>query len=268
MAKAVFDELRKPRPRNGFTVGIVDDVSHTSLTPDSGIPARPGRRGAGGVLWARRRRHGGRQQEQREDHRGGCRAVRPGLLRLRLAQVRRTDDIASAFRTAPDPGAVSDPAGRFHRLPPVPVRRAPRRAAARRARRHVAAQRPVRSGRSVGPSAAGHAARIIELGLRLFVIDASRVAQEVGLRGRTNTVLQTCFFAISGVLPRDKAIEHIKHAIRKTYGGKGDAVVEPTSARSTKRWPDCSRCGCPPRRAAYGSARPWWRTTRPRSCAR
>ena len=68
--------------------------------------------------------------------------------------------------------------------------------------------------------------RIIELGLRLFVIDASRVAQEVGLRGRTNTVLQTCFFAISGVLPRDKAIEHIKQAIRKTYGGKGEAVVQ------------------------------------------
>jgi pyruvate-ferredoxin/flavodoxin oxidoreductase len=68
--------------------------------------------------------------------------------------------------------------------------------------------------------------RIIALGLRLFVIDASRVAQEVGLRGRTNTVLQTCFFAISGVLPRDRAIGHIKEAIRKSYGRKGEAVVE------------------------------------------
>jgi pyruvate-ferredoxin/flavodoxin oxidoreductase len=68
--------------------------------------------------------------------------------------------------------------------------------------------------------------RIIEQGLRLYVIDASRVAQEVGLRGRTNTVLQTCFFAISGVLPRDQAIDHIKRAIKKTYGGKGAAIVE------------------------------------------
>ena len=68
--------------------------------------------------------------------------------------------------------------------------------------------------------------RIIELGLRLFVIDASRVAQEVGLRGRTNTVLQTCFFAISGVLPRERAIGHIKEAIRKSYGSKGEAVVQ------------------------------------------
>jgi pyruvate-ferredoxin/flavodoxin oxidoreductase len=68
--------------------------------------------------------------------------------------------------------------------------------------------------------------RIIELGLRLYVIDASSVAQEVGLRGRTNTVLQTCFFAISGVLPRERAIAHIKQAIQKTYGGKGEAVVQ------------------------------------------
>ena len=68
--------------------------------------------------------------------------------------------------------------------------------------------------------------RVIALGLRLFVIDASRVAADVGLRGRTNTVLQTCFFAISGVLPRDRAIAHIKQAIRKTYGGKGDEVVQ------------------------------------------
>ena len=68
--------------------------------------------------------------------------------------------------------------------------------------------------------------RIIALKLRLFVIDATRVAQEVGLRGRTNTVLQTCFFAISGVLPRDKAIGHIKEAIRKSYGSKGEAVVQ------------------------------------------
>jgi pyruvate-ferredoxin/flavodoxin oxidoreductase len=68
--------------------------------------------------------------------------------------------------------------------------------------------------------------RIIELELRLFVIDASRVAADVGLRGRTNTVLQTSFFAISGVLSREMAIVHIKQAIRKTYGSKGEDVVQ------------------------------------------
>ncbi|MBN8909641.1 MAG: 4Fe-4S binding protein, partial [Rhodospirillales bacterium] len=67
--------------------------------------------------------------------------------------------------------------------------------------------------------------RIIALGLRVFVIDASRVATEVGLRGRTNTVLQTCFFALSGVLPRERAIAEIKHAIEKTYGKRGPEVV-------------------------------------------
>ena len=67
--------------------------------------------------------------------------------------------------------------------------------------------------------------QIIDKRLRFFVIDASKVARDVGLGARTNTVLQTCFFAISGVLPRDAAMAHIKQSIRKTYGRKGDAVV-------------------------------------------
>ena len=85
--------------------------------------------------------------------------------------------------------------------------------------------------------------QIIDLKLRFFVIDASRVAaQEAGLRGRTNTVLQTCFFAISGVLPRDEAIAQIKHSIKKSYGDKGDDVVRmQLPARSTTRWRSCSR---------------------------
>ena len=67
---------------------------------------------------------------------------------------------------------------------------------------------------------------IIDKKLRLFVIDASAVARDVGLGGRTNTMLQTCFFAISGVLPREQAIDHIKESIHKTYGRKGEAVVK------------------------------------------
>ncbi len=66
---------------------------------------------------------------------------------------------------------------------------------------------------------------IIDLRLRLFVIDAARVAREVGLAERVNTVLQTCFFAISGVLPRAEAITRIKHSIATTYAGKGEEVV-------------------------------------------
>ena len=68
--------------------------------------------------------------------------------------------------------------------------------------------------------------QIIDKKLRFFVIDATKVAQEVGLKKRTNTVLQTCFFALSGVLPREEAIEQIKKSIRKTYESKGEEVVQ------------------------------------------
>ena len=56
-------------------------------------------------------------------------------------------------------------------------------------------------------------------------VDADAVAREAGLPGRTNTVLQACFFAISGVLPREEALERVKATIRKTYGRRGQEVV-------------------------------------------
>ncbi len=61
--------------------------------------------------------------------------------------------------------------------------------------------------------------------LRVYVIDAAKVARETGMAGRINTVMQTCFFAISGVLPREEAIAAIKHSIEKTYGKRGETVV-------------------------------------------
>ncbi len=69
-------------------------------------------------------------------------------------------------------------------------------------------------------------AQLIAKRLRFFVIDGNRVAREAGMGGRVNTVMQTCFFAISGVLPRDEAIAAIKHAIEKTYGKRGETVVQ------------------------------------------
>lgn len=68
--------------------------------------------------------------------------------------------------------------------------------------------------------------RIVELGISLHVIDASAVARAAGLGSRTNTVLQTCFFAISGVMPREEAIEKVKAAITKTYARKSMAIVQ------------------------------------------
>ncbi len=67
--------------------------------------------------------------------------------------------------------------------------------------------------------------RIVELGVELYVIDAGQVARKAGMGNRTNTVLQTCFFAISRVLPREQAIAKVKEAIRKTYGRRGADVV-------------------------------------------
>jgi pyruvate-ferredoxin/flavodoxin oxidoreductase len=67
--------------------------------------------------------------------------------------------------------------------------------------------------------------QIIDRKLKLYVIDAYRVAKETGMGVRINTIMQTCFFAISGVLPKDEAIAAIKDAIKKTYGIKGEEVV-------------------------------------------
>ena len=68
--------------------------------------------------------------------------------------------------------------------------------------------------------------QVIEKKLRLFVIDATRVAREAGLPGRVNTVLQACFFKLAGVLPEDEAIAAIKAAIQRTYGKRGVTVLE------------------------------------------
>ena len=67
--------------------------------------------------------------------------------------------------------------------------------------------------------------QIIEKKIRFFAIDAYALAKQVGMGGRINTIMQTCFFAISGMLPREEAIAHIKKAIEKTYGKRGPEVV-------------------------------------------
>jgi len=72
--------------------------------------------------------------------------------------------------------------------------------------------------------------QIIDKHLDVYAIDAGRIARKVGLAGRINIVLQTCFFAISGVLPREESIAKIKEAIAKTYGRRGAEVVERNQA--------------------------------------
>jgi len=67
--------------------------------------------------------------------------------------------------------------------------------------------------------------QIVTKKLNFYVIDGYTVAQKTGMGSRVNTIMQTCFFAISGVLPKDEAIEQIKKSIKKTYGAKGDEIV-------------------------------------------
>ncbi len=67
--------------------------------------------------------------------------------------------------------------------------------------------------------------QIIDKKIKFYVIDAIALAHELGLGARINTIMQTCFFSISGVLPQDKAIDSLKSAIKKTYGKKGDEIV-------------------------------------------
>ena len=123
MAKAALDELLKRdandrfAARNGFTVGINDDVSNTSLADRSGFLDRSRQRHPRGLLRPRRRRNGRGQQEQRENHRRGCRALRPRLFRLRFTQIGRPDHFAPPFRAGSDQGSLSDCRGGLRRLP-------------------------------------------------------------------------------------------------------------------------------------------------------
>ena len=226
LAKAVFDELRQPEPRNSFTIGIIDDVSHTSLTPDATFTIEPNDLvqavfyglGADGTVGANKNsvkiiaEDAGLYAQGYfvyDSHKSGAQTI--SHLRFGPRPIHAPYLIQHAsfigchqfqFVSRHDVLRLAAPGATV-------LLNAP----------HGADEVWDHLPRSMQD-------RIIALKLRLFVIDATRVAQEVGLRGRTNTVLQTCFFAISGVLPRDKAIGHIKEAIRKSYGSKGEAVVQ------------------------------------------
>jgi pyruvate-ferredoxin/flavodoxin oxidoreductase len=225
MAKAVFDELAKPAPRNSFTVGITDDVSFTSLTVDPSFMIEPDEvvravffgLGSDGTVGANK----GSVKILAEDadryaqgyfvydsHKSGAQTV--SHLRFGPHPIRAPYLIAAAsfvachqfgFLDRVDVLRLAAPGATFLLNCP-----------------HEPEQTWDHLPRSVQQE-------IIDKHLRLFVIDASRVARDTGLAGRINTVLQTCFFAISGVLPRDEAVQRIKHMIKKTYGRKGDEVV-------------------------------------------
>ena len=223
--KAVFEELKKPDPRNGFTVGIDDDLAHTSLTVDPAFSIEPDDvvralffgLGADGTVGANKNTVKILAEDPAihaqgyfvyDSHKSGAQTV--SHLRFGRRPIRSPYLIESAnfiachhasFLERVDVLRLAAPGGTFL------------------------------LNTSHGPDAVWDGLphslqrQIIEKRLRFFVIDASRVAQETGLGARVNTVLQTCFFAISGVLPREEAIRRIKRSIEKTYGEKGADVV-------------------------------------------
>lgn len=225
MARSVFDHLKSNAPRDRFTVGIHDDVTGSSLPWDDSLELEGDevRRcvfiglGADGTVGANK--NSIKIIGEQTDHyaqgyfvydskksgsmtvshlRFGPRPIRaPYLIReadfvacSQFSFVGKTDVLAFAR-----PGAtvlLESPHGAEGTWAKLP-----------------------RSWR----------AALVAKNLKLFVIDANTVAGKVGMGRRTNTILQTCFFALSGVLPRDEAIAAIKKAIDYTYGKKGQSIV-------------------------------------------
>jgi pyruvate-ferredoxin/flavodoxin oxidoreductase len=224
-AKAVFDELKKPAPKNGFTVGIEDDVSQTSLAVDPSfslerddvVRALFYGLGADGTVGANKNSVKILADDPAmhaqgyfvyDSHKSGAQTI--SHLRFGRRPVRSPYLIESAnFIACHQPGFLD----RIDVL------------------RLAAPGATFLVNTPHGPDAVWDRLprslqnTIIEKKLRFFVIDASRVAREAGLGGRINTVLQTCFFALAGVLPRDEAVRRIKESIESSYAGKGADVV-------------------------------------------
>jgi pyruvate-ferredoxin/flavodoxin oxidoreductase len=230
MAAGVFAELAREKPRRGFTIGINDDVSGTSLPYDASLDIEPpgtiravfyglGSDGTVGankntikILGAEEGLHAQgyfvydskKSGSQTVSHlRFGPEAIRAPYL------VQQASFVACHHFNSLERIDVLDRAASGATLllncpyPPDQV--------------WDELPRAVQT-------------QIVDKHLKVFAIDAGTMAREAGLPGRINTILQTCFFAISGVLPRDQAIARIKTTIAKTYGRRGKDVVERNEA--------------------------------------
>jgi pyruvate-ferredoxin/flavodoxin oxidoreductase len=230
MVAGVFEELGRERPRRRFTIGITDDVSGTSLPYDASLDIEPPDTvravffglGADGTVGANKNTIKILGSEERlhaqgyfvyDSKKSGSQTV--SHLRFGPRPIRAPYLISQASFVGChhlgllERGEVLDRAAPGAALL-LNCRQPPDRV-------WDALARPVQE-------------QILAKQIELYAIDAGRIAREAGLAGRTNTVLQTCFFAISGVLEREQAIERIKAAIAKTYGRRGAEVVERNQA--------------------------------------
>ena len=225
MVRAIFDELAKPKPKNHFTIGIVDDVSHSSLPWDRSFDLQAAGRvqavfyglGADGTVGANKNsikiigeetEHAAQGYFVYDSKKSGAMTI--SHLRFGPGPIRSSYLIKQAsfvgihqfqFVEKLDVLELASPGAVVLLNAPYPTDQ-------------VWQELPKEMQQTIH-----------ERQLKLYVIDAYRVAREAGMGGRINGIMQTCFFAISGVLPREEAIQQIKHTIEKTYGKKGAEVV-------------------------------------------
>ncbi|MCZ7568277.1 MAG: pyruvate:ferredoxin (flavodoxin) oxidoreductase [Ardenticatenaceae bacterium] len=225
MIKGVFDEMARPQPKNHFTVGIADDVTHTSLDydpsftiePPDGVRALFWGLGSDGTVGANKNSikiigeetdHYAQGYFVYDSKKSGARTV--SHLRFGPRPIHSTYLIQSASFVA---------VHQFNFLERYNVLQVAEEGAA------FLLNSPY------GPDEVWDRLprmvqeQIVAKKLKFYVIDGYGVAKAAGMGNRINTVMQTCFFAISGVLPRGEAIAKIKEAIEKTYGKRGEAVV-------------------------------------------
>ena len=226
MAKAVFDELGKDKPKNHFTVGIIDDVSHTSLDVNASFDIDQR-----GVFQAMFFGQGG----------DGTVGSNKNTVQI-IGQESSLQSQAFFYYDSKKAGSQTISHLRFGPAAikaPYYIQKADFIAChlfSYLEKMNVLEQ--ARDGATFlmnttyGPDEVWDRLPreiqrdIIDKNLKVYVIDGYKVAGDAGLGRRTSTVMQTCFFAISGVLPKEEAIEKIKEKIRKTFSRKGDAVVE------------------------------------------
>ncbi len=225
MVAGVLEEVGRERPKRRFTIGINDDVSSTSLPYDTSLDIEPAETvravffglGSDGTV-------GANKNTIKILGEAGMHAQGYFVYDSKKSGSQTVSHLRFGSQPIRAPYLVSQASfvgchqfGLLER-PEVLDRAAPGATLLLNCRQPPdqvwdALSRPVQE-------------QILAKRIELYAIDAGGIARDAGLAGRTNTVLQTCFFAISGVLEREQAIERIKASIAKTYGKRGAEVVE------------------------------------------
>ena len=226
MVKAVFDELKKDKPKNHFTIGIYDDVSHTSLEWDKSFSIADDKTfrgmffglGSDGTVGANKNsiKIIGEETDNYaqgyfvyDSNKSGSMTIshlRFGSKKIKSSYLIEEANFVAChkhvFLEKFDILKNAQKGATFLLNSPF-------------AKDIVFSKLPKKVQEE-----------IIEKELKFYTIDATSVAEKSGMGRKINTVMQTCFFAISGIIPKDEAIEKIKASILKTYGKKGQLVVD------------------------------------------